>query len=132
MSGAGGPRVAILRELHHGRDALAGIALFLTKLSRSGLTASGLRRSYPDYFISKNKIELNPGLDVQALVDRMQQRYAAQPHSTVDGLRIEFGSTWVHLRRSNTEPIIRVYAEAPSMADADALAQRFVKELGEG
>lgn len=122
----------ILSELHYGRDALVGIALFLTLLARRGGSCRDLRRSYPDYFISKNKIELNPGLDVQALVDRMQQRYAAQPHSTVDGLRIEFGSTWVHLRRSNTEPIIRVYAEAPSLAEADELAQRFVKELGEG
>ena len=73
-------------------------------------------RSYPDYFISKNKIELKPGMDVQALVDDMQETVPRQPHSTVDGLRIEFGNTWVHLRKSNTEPIIRVYAEAPSMA----------------
>lgn len=121
----------ILGELHYGRDALVGIALFLTLLAKRGGTCSELRRGYPDYFISKNKIELRPGMDVQALVDTMQERHAAQPHSTVDGLRIEFGNTWVHLRRSNTEPIIRVYAEAPSMAEADALAARMMNELKE-
>jgi len=121
----------ILGELHHGRDALAGIALFLTKLSRSGLTASGLRRSYPDYFISKNKIELSPGMDVQAIVNTMQERYASQPHSTVDGLRIEFGREWVHLRRSNTEPIVRIYAESDAPEKADALARRILSEMSE-
>ncbi|MEZ4755415.1 MAG: phosphoglucosamine mutase [Flavobacteriales bacterium] len=121
----------ILSELHHGRDALVGIALFLTLLARRGGSCTELRRSYPDYFISKNKIDLAAGMDVQGLVDGMQARHAAQPHSTVDGLRIEFGNTWVHLRRSNTEPIIRVYAEAPSMAEADALAQRILSELRE-
>lgn len=121
----------ILSELHYGRDALAGIALFLTLLAKSGKTCLELRRSYPDYFISKNKIELKPGMDVQAIVDGMQDKYLTQPHSTVDGLRIEFGSTWVHLRRSNTEPIIRVYAEAPSMQQADELAFRILAELKE-
>lgn len=121
----------ILAELHHGRDALAGIALFLTLLARRGGTCLELRRSYPDYFISKNKIELNPGMDVQGLLDRMQQRYADRPHSTVDGLRIEFDKSWVHLRRSNTEPIVRVYAEASSMAEADALASRLLGELAQ-
>ncbi|MCU0320590.1 MAG: phosphoglucosamine mutase [Flavobacteriales bacterium] len=121
----------ILSELHYGRDALVGIALFLTLLAKRGGTCIELRRSYPDYFISKNKIDLAAGMDVQGLVDGMQARHAAQPHSTVDGLRIEFGNTWVHLRRSNTEPIIRVYAEAPSMAEADALAQRILSELRE-
>jgi phosphomannomutase len=121
----------ILSELHYGRDALVGIALFLTLLAKRGGTCTELRHSYPDYFISKNKIDLAAGMDVQGLVDGMQARHAAQPHSTVDGLRIEFGNTWVHLRRSNTEPIIRVYAEAPSMAEADALAQRILSELRE-
>ena len=121
----------ILSELHYGRDALVGIALFLTLLARRGGTCTELRRSYPDYFISKNKIDLAAGMDVQGLVDGMQVRHAAEPHSTVDGLRIEFGNTWVHLRKSNTEPIIRVYAEAPSMAEADALAQRILTELRE-
>lgn len=121
----------ILSELHYGRDALAGIALFLTLLAKSGKTSLELRRSYPDYFISKNKIELQPGMDVQGIVDGMQRKYLGQPHSTVDGLRIEFGNTWVHLRRSNTEPIIRVYAEAPSMAQADELAHRILSELAQ-
>ncbi len=119
----------ILSELHYGRDALVGIALFLTLLARRGGSCLALRRSYPDYFMSKNKIELRPEVDVQAVVDTVQARHAAQPHSTVDGLRIEFGDTWVHLRRSNTEPIIRVYAEAPAMEQADELAQRFVHEV---
>lgn len=121
----------ILSELHYGRDALAGIALFLTLLAKSGKSCLELRKSYPDYFISKNKIELQPGMDVQALVDVMQEKYRSEPHSTVDGLRIEFGNTWVHLRRSNTEPIIRVYAEAPTMAQADELAHRILSELKE-
>jgi phosphomannomutase len=121
----------ILSELHYGRDALVGIALFLTLLARSGKGALELRRSYPDYFISKNKVELAPGMDVQAIVDAIGARYRDRPHSTVDGLRIEFGSTWVHLRRSNTEPIIRIYAEAGTMPEADALAKRFVGELRE-
>ncbi|MBK8614611.1 MAG: phosphoglucosamine mutase [Flavobacteriales bacterium] len=121
----------ILSELHYGRDALAGIALFLTLLAKRGGTCLQLRRSYPDYFISKNKIELKPGMDVQGIVDAMQSRHTAQPHSTVDGLRIEFGNTWVHLRRSNTEPIIRVYAEAPTMEQADGLAGRILGELAE-
>lgn len=121
----------ILSELHYGRDALAGIALFLTLLAKSGKTCLELRRSYPDYFISKNKIELQPGMDVQGIVDAMQEKHRAQPHSTVDGLRIEFGNTWVHLRKSNTEPIIRVYAEAPSMDEADELARRILGEMAE-
>jgi len=121
----------ILSELHYGRDALVGIALFLTLLAKSGKSCLELRRSYPDYFISKNKIELAPGMDVQGLVDAMQARHAAQPHSTVDGLRIEFGNAWVHLRKSNTEPIIRIYAEAAAMGDADALANRIIGEITE-
>lgn len=119
----------ILGELHYGRDALVGIALFLTLLARRGGSVSDLRRSYPDYFMSKNKVELQPGMDVQGLVDRMQERHRAQPHSTVDGLRIEFGNEWVHLRRSNTEPIVRVYAESGTPAGADALAHRIMDEM---
>ncbi len=121
----------ILSELHYGRDALVGIALFLTLLAKKGMKTSALRKSYPDYFISKNKIELSPGMDVQALVDAMQQRHKDQPHSTVDGLRIEFGKEWVHLRKSNTEPIVRIYAESDSMAKADELARRIMAEMNE-
>jgi phosphomannomutase len=121
----------ILSELHYGRDALVGIALFLTLLAKSGMKTTELRRSYPDYFISKNKIELNPDMDVQGLVNAMQERHKAQPHSTVDGLRIEFGREWVHLRRSNTEPIVRIYAESDSPVNADALAKRIMAEMQE-
>lgn len=121
----------ILSELHYGRDALAGIALFLTLLAKKDMKASELRRSYPDYFISKNKIELQPGMDVQALVDAMQQRHKAEKHSTVDGLRIEFGKEWVHLRKSNTEPIVRIYAESSTAEQADALAHRIMGEMKE-
>ena len=101
-------------------SALAGIALFLSLLAKRGISCSALRKSYPDYVISKNKVELTADMDVQAIVDAMQQRYQAQPHSVVDGLRIEFGTEWVHLRRSNTEPIVRIYAEAATHAAADA------------
>lgn len=121
----------ILSELHYGRDALVGIAIFLTLLAKSGRSCLELRKSYPNYFISKNKIELKPSMDVQAIVDAMQVKHSAQPHSTVDGLRIEFDNTWVHLRKSNTEPIIRVYAEAPTMQQADGLAERILGELAE-
>ncbi len=121
----------ILSELHYGRDALVGIALFLTLLAKRGMKTSELRRSYPDYFMSKNKIELKPGMDVQGLVNAMQDRHKAQPHSTVDGLRIEFGREWVHLRKSNTEPIVRIYAESDSPGNADALAKRIMGEMAE-
>ena len=121
----------ILSELHYGRDALAGIAIFLTLLAKKGMKTSELRKSYPNYFISKNKIELQPGMDVQALVDAMQQRHKAEKHSTVDGLRIEFGKEWVHLRKSNTEPIVRIYAESDSAQKADALARRIMGEMKE-
>ena len=121
----------ILSELHYGRDALVGIALFLTLLAKRGMKTSELRRSYPDYFMSKNKIELKPDMDVQGLVNAMQDRHSAQPHSTVDGLRIEFGREWVHLRKSNTEPIVRIYAESDSPGNADALAKRIMGEMAE-
>lgn len=121
----------ILSELHYGRDALVGIALFLTLLARKKISASALRATYPDYVISKNKLEAEAGMDVQALVDAMQKRYVDQPHSTVDGLRIEFGRSWVHLRRSNTEPIVRIYAEAATTAEANALAERIMAEMAE-
>jgi len=121
----------ILSELHYGRDALAGIALFLTLLAHRGGSASALRSTYPDYSISKNKIELQPDMDVQALVDAMQQRYKDKPHTTVDGLRIELGQEWVHLRKSNTEPIVRIYAESSTPEKADALARGIMRELQE-
>lgn len=121
----------IVPELHYGRDALAGIALFLTKLASSGMEASELRAGYPDYHISKNKIRLEPGMDVDGILQELHSRYNDNPNSTVDGLKIEIGNEWVHLRKSNTEPIIRIYSESKNVDDADALAKRFMSEIEE-
>jgi phosphomannomutase len=121
----------IVPELHYGRDALIGIALFLTHLAKARKTMRELRDSYPDYFISKNKIELHEGLDVQQIFSRIKNKYAAQPINTEDGLKIEFDKEWVHLRTSNTEPIIRVYSESKSEATANELAQRIMNDIKE-
>jgi phosphomannomutase len=121
----------IYPELHYGRDSLVGIALFLSHLAKSGLTMSRLRNSYPNYFISKNKIELTPDIDTDQVLVQMQQRYAKQPINTIDGVKIEFGKEWVHLRKSNTEPIIRIYAESDSNATADHLAQKIIADIKE-
>lgn len=107
---------------HFGRDALVGIALFLTHLAKSGKTCSGLRKSYPDYFMAKKKIELSPGTDIDAILGKVGEKYRHEKINTIDGLKIDFADSWVHLRKSNTEPIIRVYAEAGSPADAEQLA----------
>lgn len=119
----------IYPAIHYGRDALAGIALFLTHLAKSGKRISALRAGYPPYFMSKNKITLIPELDVDGLLDVMQQRYRETPHSTIDGLKIDFEEGWVHLRKSNTEPIIRIYSEGPTPEKADALAQQIMAEI---
>jgi phosphomannomutase len=121
----------IFPELHYGRDALVGIALFLTHLAKSGLQMSRLRNSYPSYFISKNKIELTPDIDTDEVLTQMEQRYAKQPVNTIDGVKIEFDKEWVHLRKSNTEPIIRIYAESDSNATADHLAQKIIADIKE-
>ncbi|MFD2718750.1 phosphoglucosamine mutase [Hymenobacter monticola] len=121
----------IYPELHYGRDALVGIALFLTHLAKSGLTVSRLRNSYPSYFISKNKIELTPEIDTDNVLVQMQKRYAKQPVNTIDGVKIEFDKEWVHLRKSNTEPIIRIYAESDSNSTADYLAQKIIGDIKE-
>ena len=121
----------IFPELHYGRDALVGIALFLTHLAKSGLTMSRLRNSYPSYFISKNKIELTPDINTDQVLTQMEQRYAKQPVNTIDGVKIEFDKEWVHLRKSNTEPIIRIYAESDSNATADHLAQKIIADIKE-
>jgi phosphomannomutase len=121
----------IVPELHYGRDALIGIALFLTHLAKTGKTARELRDSYPDYFISKNKIELYEGIDVQHIFGKIKTKYAAQPINTEDGLKIEFDKEWVHLRTSNTEPIIRIYSESKSEATANELAQRIMNDIKE-
>ncbi len=119
----------IYPELHYGRDALVGIALFLTHLARTGVRISELRHSYPAYFISKNKMVLTEGMDIDGLLAAVQNKYINQPHSTIDGLKIEFGKQWVHLRRSNTEPIIRIYSEAESERAAEELAKRLIEDM---
>jgi len=114
---------------HYGRDALVGVALFLSHLAQTGLTCSALRASYPNYFISKNKIALTPDIDVDKVLAAMEAKYADQPVNTVDGVKIEFGKEWVHLRKSNTEPIIRIYSESESEETANALAHRIMDEI---
>jgi len=121
----------IYPELHYGRDALVGIALFLSHLAQTGLTASRLRASYPGYFISKNKIELTPEIDTDHVLVQMEKKYRKQPVNTIDGVKIEFDKEWVHLRKSNTEPIIRIYAESSSNATADYLAQKIIGDIKE-
>ena len=119
----------IYPELHYGRDALVGTALFLTYLAEKGCTMTELRKTYPAYFASKNKIQLTPAIDVDKVLVEMKSRYAHEQVTDIDGVKIDFAENWVHLRKSNTEPIIRVYTEAKSMAEADALAQRFMAEI---
>lgn len=119
----------IYPELHYGRDSLVGVALFLTHLAGMDCTVAELRSSYPQYFMSKNKIELTPQIDVDGVMATIAKQYAAENISTIDGVKIDFPTEWVHLRKSNTEPIIRIYTEAPTQVEADALAVRFVNEL---
>lgn len=119
----------IYPELHYGRDALVGVGLFLTHLAKSSLSCSALRDSYPPYVISKNKIQLTPDIDVDAILQRMKERYAHENLNTVDGVKIDFPDKWVHLRKSNTEPIIRIYAEAADHTAADALAAEIMDEI---
>jgi phosphomannomutase len=121
----------IYPELHYGRDALAGIALFLTHLAKFGKPVSVLKSSYPNYFISKNKITLTPEMDIDALLLQVEEKYKSQPHSTIDGLKIEFDKEWVHLRRSNTEPIIRIYSEGNSETVANNLANKIINDIKE-
>jgi phosphomannomutase len=119
----------IYPELHYGRDALVGIALFLTHLAKFGKPVSVLRASYPGYFISKNKITHTPEMDIDALLLKVEEKYQKQPHSTIDGLKIEFDKEWVHLRKSNTEPIIRIYSEANSETVANNLAEKIIRDI---
>ncbi len=116
---------------HAGRDSLVGAALFLTHLAKSGLKCSELRKTYPDYFISKNKIELTPDIEVDAILLKMKEKYSNEEVTDIDGVKVDFADSWVHLRKSNTEPIIRIYAEANSMEKADALAQQMITEIKE-
>jgi phosphomannomutase len=117
--------------LHYGRDALIGIALFLTQLAKSGKTARQLRSTYPDYFMSKNKIILDKDVDVKKIFAAIKKQYKNQPINTDDGLKIEFDNDWVHLRTSNTEPIIRIYAESNMATTADNIASRLMKDIQE-
>jgi phosphomannomutase len=119
----------IYPELHYGRDSLVGVALFLTHLANLDVTVAELRASYPQYYMSKNKIELTPQIDVDGILATLTETYKSENISTIDGVKIDFPTEWVHLRKSNTEPIIRIYTEAPTQDAADALAVRFVNEL---
>src|ERR1700743_2579919 len=121
----------IYPDLHYGRDALVGIALFLTHLAKFGKPISVLRSSYPGYFISKNKITLTPEMDIDALLLKVEEKYKTQPHSTIDGLKIEFDKQWEHLRKSNTEPIIRIYSEGDSETVANNLANKIIADIKE-
>ena len=119
----------IYPKLHYGRDALVGIALFLTHLAKSGKTCSQLRAQYPAYYMSKNKIELSPSVDVDAILIKMKQHYANEEVNDIDGMKIDFADEWVHLRKSNTEPIIRIYTESKTQERADALAKKIMEEI---
>jgi len=119
----------IYPEIHYGRDALVGVALFLTHLAQQDLDVAALRASYPAYYMSKNKIELTPEINVDAILEEMQKIYVNEKNSTVDGVKIDLADSWVHLRKSNTEPIIRIYTEAPTQSAADNLAQKILNEI---
>lgn len=119
----------IYPELHYGRDALVGIALFLTHLAKYGKGASMLRSTYPNYYISKNKIELTADINVDKILEGIQKKYSRQPINTIDGVKIEFDREWVHLRKSNTEPIIRIYAESQSQTTAQNLAEKIIFDI---
>ncbi|WP_242086976.1 phosphoglucosamine mutase [Aestuariivivens sediminis] len=121
----------IYPELHYGRDALVGVALFLSLLADKKMTVSQLRKTYPSYFMSKKKIELTPDLDVDKVLNAVEEHYRNEKLTTIDGVKIDFAESWVHLRKSNTEPIIRVYTEAKTQGEADTLANRIIAEITE-
>jgi len=116
---------------HSGRDSLVGIALFLTHLAKSGKTTSELRKSYPNYYMSKNKIELTPEIDVDNILKKVEEIYKNENISTIDGVKIDFDKSWIHLRKSNTEPIIRIYTEASSQTEADNMAEKMIERIKE-
>ena len=120
----------IYPESHYGRDALVGVALFLSLLADKNISVSELRKTYPDYFMSKKKIQLTPDLDVDGILKAIEERYQNEQLTTIDGVKIDFSESWVHLRKSNTEPIIRIYTEAKSQEEADTLADKFIEEIG--
>lgn len=116
---------------HYGRDSLVGIALFLSHLAQSKLSCKELRESYPSYFMSKNKIQLTPQINVDEILIKMSEKYAHEEVNTIDGVKIDFENEWIHLRKSNTEPIIRIYTESVSQEQADSLAKRIITEIQE-
>ena len=117
----------IYPESHYGRDALVGIALFLSSLAHKKCTASELRATFPNYFIAKNRIDLTPSTDIDAILEKVKEMYASEKITDIDGVKIDFPDKWVHLRKSNTEPIIRVYSEAATMEEADALGKKLMQ-----
>ena len=119
----------IYPDSHYGRDSLVGTALFLTYLAEKNQKVSEIRASYPAYYMSKNKIQLTPELDVDGILKAVEKRHISEEISTIDGVKIDFAENWVHLRKSNTEPIIRIYTEAKSQSEADSLAQKMIKEI---
>ncbi|HCC50948.1 MAG TPA: phosphoglucosamine mutase, partial [Porphyromonadaceae bacterium] len=114
---------------HYGRDALVGIALFLTNLAKKKMKVSELRATYPSYFISKQKVELTPAIDVDAILAKVKERFAQYDITDIDGVKIDFPDKWVHLRKSNTEPIIRIYSEAPTMQEAEEIGGELIKVI---
>jgi phosphomannomutase len=121
----------IVPDFHYGRDALIGIALFLSHLASHKNGLKSFRSRYPDYFISKNKIELEKNIDVKSIFQKIKEKYQKNPVNTEDGLKIEFDNDWVHLRTSNTEPIIRIYAESDFESKADNIASRLMQDIKE-
>ncbi len=117
----------IYPESHYGRDALVGIALFLSSLAHKGCKVSELRASFPNYFIAKNRIDLTPTTDINAILDKVKDMYGDEKVNDIDGVKIDFADKWVHLRASNTEPIIRVYSEAATMEEADTLGKKLMQ-----
>lgn len=121
----------IYPESHYGRDALVGIGLFLTHLAKFGKSCSRLRATYPNYYISKNKIELTQEINVDTILEKIRQKYSKHPINDIDGIKIEFEKEWVHLRKSNTEPIIRIYSESSTQATAEHLANKIIQDIKE-
>lgn len=121
----------IYPDSHYGRDALVGVALFLSHLAHQQKTVSAYRAALPQYFMSKNKITLTPDLDIDALLQKMEEKYKGERYTTIDGLKIDFENEWIHLRKSNTEPIIRIYSEGPTPEAAEAIAQKIIREIEE-